>query len=326
MLHITTTVAERRKAFRRGVTSGRLQRFAGAYAPIVAKLLEDIGFDGVYIAGASLSADLALPDIGLTTLSEVSQRGYQIVRATNLPTIIDVDTGFGELQSAFRTVQEMENLGICCLHIEDQRAPKRCGHLDNKTIVSAGEMAARIRAAADGRRDPDFMIMARSDARAVEGLDAMIDRLKRYADAGADLVFPEAMHDESEFEAVRRAIDVPILANMTAFGQSKLLSTDTLQSLGVNVVIYPNTAFRLAMKAVEAGMTALLEEGTQTGFIDKLQPRTRLYEILGYPDYNRFDETTFDFEVPTSDKPTAGQYRSADPGGEDEAPVRSASD
>ena len=311
MLHINTTVAERRRAFREGLATGRLQRFAGAYSPIVAKLLEDLGYDGVYIAGASLANDLALPDIGLTTLTEVSQRGYQIARATNLPTIIDVDTGFGELQSAFRTVQEMENLGICCMHIEDQVAPKRCGHLDNKVIAPAPEMEARIRAAVDGRRDPNFLIMARSDARAVEGLDAMIDRLKRYADAGADLVFPEAMHDETEFEAVRRAIDIPILANMTAFGQSKLLPADVLQDLGVNVVIYPNTAFRLAMKAVETGMAELLKEGTQTGFIDKLQPRTRLYEILNYADYNRFDETTFNFEVPTSDKPTAGQHREA---------------
>ena len=326
MLHIQTTVAERRQAFRKNVTSGRLQRFAGAYSPIVAKLLEDLGYDGVYIAGASLSADLALPDIALTTLSEVSQRGYQIARATNLPTIIDVDTGFGELQSVYRTVQEMENLGICCMHIEDQVAPKRCGHLDNKVIASAAEMEARIRTAVDGRRDPDFMIMARSDARAVEGLDAMIDRLKRYADAGADLVFPEAMHHEREFEAVRRAIDVPILANMTAFGQSKLLSANVLQDLGVNIVIYPNTAFRLAMNAVEAGMAALLDEGTQTGFIDKLQPRTRLYEILGYADYNRFDETTFNFEVPTSDKPTAGQYQDTQARGYDVEPAKAASD
>jgi len=309
MLHITTTIAERRLAFCKGLTSGRLQRFAGAYSPIVAKLLEDLGFDGVYIAGASLANDLALPDIGLSTLTEVSQRGYQIARVTNLPTIIDVDTGFGELQSAFRTAQEMENLGICCMHIEDQTAPKRCGHLDNKVIAAPKEMEARIKAAVDGRRDPNFMIMARSDARAVEGLDAMIDRLKRYADAGADLAFPEAMHNEREFEAVRRSIDIPILANMTAFGQSKLLSADTLQDLGVNVVIYPNTAFRLAMKAVETGMAELLKEGTQTGFIDRLQPRSRLYEILNYADYNRFDETTFNFDVPTSDKPTTGQHR-----------------
>lgn len=311
MLHINTTPAERRKQFRDALATGKLQRFAGAFSPFVAMLMEQQGFDGVYIPGASLSNDLGLPDVALTTLTEVSTRGYQIARATNLPTIIDVDTGFGEPQSVYRTAREMESLGICCIHIEDQQEPKRCGHLDNKKITTVERMAARIKAALDGRIDSNFMVMARTDARAVEGLDAAIDRAKAYVDAGAEAIFAEAMHDESEYAAFRKAIDVPILSNMTAFGQSKLLTAQQLQDLGINIVIYPNTTFRLAMKAVEEGMAQLLADGTQEGFIDKLQPRSRLYEILGYEDYNRFEEGTFDFDVPDGLGITGGQRTAA---------------
>lgn len=312
MLHITTTPAERRKQFRDALATGKLQRFAGAFSPFVAMLMEQQGFDGVYIPGASLSNDLGLPDVALTTLTEVSTRGYQIARATNLPTIIDVDTGFGEPQSVYRTAREMESLGVCCIHIEDQQEPKRCGHLDNKKITTVERMAARIKAALDGRIDSNFLVMARTDARAVEGLDAAIDRAKAYVDAGAEAIFAEAMHDESEYAAFRKAIDVPILSNMTAFGQSKLLTAQQLQDLGINIVIYPNTTFRLAMKAVEEGMAQLLAEGTQEGFIDRLQPRSRLYEILGYENYNRFEEGTFDFNVPDGKGITDGQKAAAD--------------
>lgn len=311
MLHIRTTPAERRQRFRDALATGKLQRFAGAFSPFVAMLMEQQGFDGVYIPGASLSNDLGLPDVALTTLTEVSTRGYQIARATNLPTIIDVDTGFGEPQSVYRTAREMESLGVCCIHIEDQQEPKRCGHLDNKKITTVERMAARIKAALDGRIDSNFMVMARTDARAVEGLDAAIDRAKAYVDAGAEAIFAEAMHDESEYAAFRKAIDVPILSNMTAFGQSKLLTAQQLQDLGINIVIYPNTTFRLAMKAVEEGMAQLLAEGTQERFIDKLQPRSRLYEILGYENYNRFEDGTFDFDVPDGHGITGGQKTAA---------------
>ena len=307
MLHINTTPAQRRQKFRAALKSGRLQRFAGAYSPIVAKLLEEQGYDGIYIAGASLAADLALPDIALTTLTEVSQRGYQIARATNLPTIIDVDTGFGEPQSVFRTAREIESLGMCCMHIEDQEEPKRCGHLDNKKITTVEKMGRRIRAALEARQDPNFLVMARTDARAVEGLDAAVDRARAYVDAGAEAIFAEAMHSAREYEVFRKAIDVPLLANMTAFGQSELLSADELQNLGVNIVIYPNEAFRFAMKAVEDYMAELLRAGTQKHLVDRLQQRSRLYELLDYPKYNHFDPTLFDFEVPTGKGATSGQ-------------------
>ena len=312
MLDITVDPSERRLKFKQALNSGDLQRFAGSFSPFVARLCEQIGFDGIYIPGASLANDLALPDIALTTLTEVSTRSHQIVRATNLATILDVDTGFGPPQSVYRTAYEMDAAGVSCIHIEDQVEPKRCGHLDNKVIASVDTMNLRISAAINGRRDPNFVIMARTDARAVEGLGRAIERAKAYVGAGADAIFAEAMHDESEIEKFRAAIDVPILVNMTAFGQSKLLSADQLRNLGVNVVIYPNTAFRLAMKAVEDHMRELYEEGIQTGFIDKLQKRTRLYEILSYEDYNQFDETTHNFETPTGAGVTAGQHGTAE--------------
>lgn len=310
MLHINTTPTQRRAQFRAALATGKLQRFAGAYSPLVAKLMEEQGYDGIYIAGASMAADLALPDIALTTLTEVSQRGYQIARATNLPTIIDVDTGFGEPQSVFRTAREIEALGMCCMHIEDQEEPKRCGHLDNKKICSIEKMNSRIRAAVDAKLDPNFLIMARTDARAVEGLQAAIDRARAYVDAGAEAIFAEAMHSAKEYEAFRKAVEVPILANMTAFGQSELLSATELQNLGVNIVIYPNEAFRFAMKAVEEYMGELLRAGTQKHIQDKLQLRSRLYEQLDYGKYNRFDESLFNFEVPTGQGATTGQIKS----------------
>lgn len=312
MLDITIDPRERRKAFKTALNSGKLQRFAGSFSPFVARLCEQIGFDGVYVPGASLANDLALPDIALTTLTEVNTRAQQIVRATNLATILDADTGFGPPQSVYRTAYEMDAAGISSIHIEDQVEPKRCGHLDNKVICSREVMTTRIRAAQDGKRDPNFLVMARTDARAVEGIDAAIDRCKAYVDAGADAIFAEAMHDESEIAKMRTAFDVPLLVNMTAFGQSKLLHKDVLQNLGVNIVIYPNTAFRLAMKAVEDGMRELFEDGIQTGFIDRLQKRSRLYEILDYPAYNRFDESTFNFNVPDGDGRTSGQVDGAE--------------
>ncbi|EEE35327.1 methylisocitrate lyase [Rhodobacteraceae bacterium KLH11] len=312
MLDVTKDPRDRRATFREALDTGKLQRFAGSFSPFVARLCEQIGFDGVYVPGASLANDLALPDIALTTLTEVNTRAQQIVLATNLPTVLDADTGFGPPQSVYRTAYEMDAAGISCIHIEDQVEPKRCGHLDNKVICSREIMAQRIRAAQDGKRDPNFLVMARTDARAVEGLDAAVDRVKAYVDAGADAIFAEAMHDESEIAAMRAAFDVPLLVNMTAFGQSKLLHKDQLQDLGVNIVIYPNTAFRLAMKAVEDGMTRLFEEGIQTGFIDDLQKRSRLYEILDYSAYNRFDESTFNFDVPDGDGRTKGQVKAAE--------------
>ncbi|MFT4126625.1 MAG: methylisocitrate lyase [Gordonia sp. (in: high G+C Gram-positive bacteria)] len=292
-----TSASDKRKALRAGLASGTLQRWPGAFSPLVAKLIADIGFDGVYISGAVLSADLGLPDIGLTTLSEVAGRGAQIARATDLPAVIDADTGFGEPMSAARTIATLEDAGIAGCHLEDQVNPKRCGHLDGKDVVPTEEMLKRLRAAVSARRDPDFVICARTDARAIEGFDAAVERAKAYADAGADLIFTEALTDLAEFEAFRKAVDVPLLANMTEFGKSELLTADQLAGVGYNAVIYPVTTLRIAMGAVERGLREIASAGTQSGLLDGMQHRSRLYELLRYADYNDFDSDLFNFTL-----------------------------
>ncbi|MGO9511924.1 MAG: methylisocitrate lyase [Mycobacterium sp.] len=274
--------AQKRSRFREALESGRLQRLPGAFSPLVARLVAEIGFDGVYVSGAVLSADLALPDIGLTTLTEVSSRGAQIASVTDLPTLIDADTGFGEPINAVRTVTVLEDAGLAGCHLEDQVNPKRCGHLDGKAVVPTSEMVKRLRAAVSARWDPNFIICARTDAAGIEGLDATIDRAKAYADAGADLIFTEALHTPAEFEQFRTAVDTPLLANMTEFGKSELLTAKQLSDIGYNVVIFPVTTLRLAMRAVEAGLREIANTGTQSGLLDQTQHRGRLYELLRY--------------------------------------------
>ncbi|MCH5643613.1 MULTISPECIES: methylisocitrate lyase [unclassified Gordonia (in: high G+C Gram-positive bacteria)] len=291
------TDGDKRLALRAGLTSGELQRWPGAFSPLVAKLVTDIGFDGVYVSGAVLSADLGLPDIGLTTLTEVAARAGSIARATDLPALVDADTGFGEPMSAARTVATLEDAGLAGCHLEDQVNPKRCGHLDGKDVVPVGDMLKRLAAAVNARRDENFVICARTDARAIEGFDAAIDRAKAYADAGADLIFTEALRDLGEFEKFRAAVDVPLLANMTEFGKSELLTTDQLRDVGYNAVIYPVTALRIAMGAVEAGLHEIHSAGTQAGLLDGMQHRSRLYELLRYAEYNDFDSDLFNFSL-----------------------------
>lgn len=280
--------AQKRARLRAALESGRLQRFPGVFSPLVAKLVAELGFDGVYVSGAVLAADLGLPDIGLTTLTEVGGRGAQIAGVTDLPTLIDADTGFGEPMSAARTVTVLEDAGLAGCHLEDQENPKRCGHLDGKAVVPAGEMIKRLRAAVSARRDPNFIVCARTDAAGIEGLPATIERAKAYADVGADLIFTEALSTAGEFERFRAAVDTPLLANMTEFGKSPLLSAQQLSDIGYNMVIYPVTTLRLAMHAVEAGLREIAETGTQSGLIDRMQHRSRLYELLRYAEYNQF--------------------------------------
>jgi methylisocitrate lyase len=289
--------AQKRAGLRAALKSGKLLRFPGAFSPLVAMLIERQGFEGVYVSGAALSADLGLPDIGLTTLSEVAARGGAIARATDLPALIDADTGFGEALNVARTIQTLEDAGLCGCHLEDQVNPKRCGHLDNKSLVSAADMVKKIRAAASARRDQNFVIMARTDARAAEGLDGAIARAKACVDAGADAIFPEALADEGEFEKFRKAIKVPLLANMTEFGKTKLLTAKQLSDLGINIVIYPVTTLRLAMKAVEAGLAVLKKAGTQESLLKEMQTRAALYELIRYKDYEQFDKDVFNFKL-----------------------------
>nr|WP_145487359.1 MULTISPECIES: methylisocitrate lyase [Streptomyces] len=298
MLHTRTTPADRRRALRQRIAQDRLLMMPGALNPLSARLIQDTGFEAAYLSGAVLAADLGLPDIGLTTSTEIAARAQQTTRATDLPVLIDADTGFGEPMNAARTVQLIEDAGLAGLHLEDQVNPKRCGHLDGKSVVAREEMTRRIRAAVDARRDPDFLLMARTDARTIEGLDAAIDRAKAYVDAGADAIFPEALADEREFEAFRAAVDVPLLANMTEFGKSRLLDVHTLQNLGYDIALYPVTFFRLAMGVVEDGLRTLAAEGTQESLLPRMQTRSRLYELLGYADYAAFDTAVHDFTLP----------------------------
>jgi methylisocitrate lyase len=297
MLYSTSTAAAKRAAFRSRLASGELLRFPGAFNPLSARLIERKGFDGVYISGAVLSADLGLPDIGVTTLTEVAGRSHQIARMTGLPALVDADTGFGEPMNVARTVQELEDAGVAGLHIEDQVNPKRCGHLDGKQVVDTGTALRRIRAAADARRDENLLIMARTDIRAVEGVAAAVDRAKALADAGADAIFPEAMATLAEFETVRAAVDVPILANMTEFGKSDLFTTAQLRDAGVSIVIWPVSLLRLAMGAAVRGLDELTAAGSLTGKLGEMQHRADLYDLIDYEGYGQFDSGVFNFTV-----------------------------
>ncbi len=297
MLYSKTTPEQKRVKLRELLASGTTAQFPGAFNPLSARLIEEKGFAGVYISGAVLANDLGLPDIGLTTLTEVATRAGQIARMTDLPCIVDADTGFGEPMNVARTIQTLEDAGLAGTHIEDQINPKRCGHLDGKAVVDEDTAVKRIRAAVDARRDPNFLIMARTDIRAVDGMDAAIDRAKALVDAGADAIFPEAMRDLAEFEAMRQALDVPILANMTEFGKSDLFSTEQLRSAGVNIVIWPVSLLRIAMGAASRALDTLNDEGHLTSRLGEMQHRADLYELIDYEQYNHFDQDVFNFQI-----------------------------
>ena len=286
--------SEKRIEFRNKLKNKKILRFPGAYNHLAAKLIAEIGFDGIYISGAVMSNDLGLPDIGLTTLKEVSYRANQISRVSDLPSIVDADTGF---KNCKKTIETFENLGLSGCHIEDQIDEKRCGHLDNKEVIPLKEMTKKIKSCVGTRQDKNFLIIARTDANLVEGLDKTIDRIKAYEDAGADIIFPEAMKDEKEFEKIRKNSKVSLLANMTEFGKSKLLSTSELENLGYNIVIYPVTTQRLAMKNVEDGLKVIFKDGHQNNIIDKMQTRKRLYELVEYEKYNTPGKKITDFKT-----------------------------
>ncbi|MFV0530004.1 MAG: methylisocitrate lyase [Flavobacteriales bacterium] len=288
---------EKRADLAEALQTGKLLQFPGAYNALVAMLIEKLEFDGLYVSGGVMANTLGLADIGLTTLSEVVKMSGDIAKVSSLPTIMDIDTGFGEPMNVFRTVKEIEYNGLSGCHLEDQVNPKRCGHLDNKEIVETSEMVKKIRAAINARTDTNFQIIARTDARAKEGLENTIERIKAYVDTGATIIFPEALEDEKEFETVRKAVKVPLLANMTEFGKSKLLTKKQLENLGFNIVIYPVTTQRLAMKNVEDGLIHIKNVGDQIDIVDKMQTRKRLYEVIDYEKYNEIDHSIFNFKI-----------------------------
>lgn len=284
-----------RTRFREALAGPRMLRVPGAFTPLSARLIEEKGFDGVYSSGAVMAAELGLPDIGLTTLTEVTTRVRDIVRVTELPVIVDADTGFGEIVNLARTVQSLEEAGVAGLHVEDQVNPKRCGHLDGKEVVDTETAVRRVRAAVTARRDPDLLVIARTDLRAVAGLEATLDRARALVDAGADMIFPEALASLDEYAAVRKAVDVPILANVTEFGKNELFTATQLESVGVDLAIYPVSLLRLAMGAAERALDRLGVEGTLEGTVPDMMTRARLYELLRYTSYSEFDASVLGF-------------------------------
>jgi methylisocitrate lyase len=293
MLYEKISATKKRVGLRSRLAKGELLQFPGAFNPLSARLIEKQGFDGVYVSGAVMSAELGLPDIGLTTLSEVRLRAEQVSRMTALPTLVDADTGFGEAMNLARTVQELEAAGVSAIHIEDQVNPKRCGHLDGKAVVDQSTAIQRISAAVNARLDESLMIMARTDMRATDGLDAAIERMRALEQAGADLLFPEALTSLEEYRIVKSATKVPILANMTEFGKTELFSKAELAEVGVSIIIYPVSLLRSAMGAAERTLMAIKRDGTQVSEVKKMQTRAELYDLLDYQSYGEFDQQVF---------------------------------
>lgn len=297
MLQARRTVSEKRAALRAGLAGEGLVRLPGAHDPLVAMLIERKGFEGVYISGGAFSASLGLPDIGLTTLSEVAQHAARIARVTDLPVLADADTGFGAPLNVARTVQLFEDAGVAGIHIEDQVNPKRCGHLDGKEVVDTRTATRRITGAIAARRDPEFVIAARTDIRGVADLPTTIARVRALAAAGADVIFPEALTSLAEFEAVVAAVNVPVLANITEFGKSELFSHDGLKAAGVRAAIHPVSSLRIAMGAVDRALDALDTHGTLATQVPAMLTRAELYDLLDYAGYAAFDEGVFTFDL-----------------------------
>ena len=255
----------------------------GVFNAAMGRMVERSGFPAVYISGAGLcNATAGVPDIGLLTLTEVAQLAGYIARAVKIPAIVDADTGFGGAENAARTIEDFERAGLAGCHIEDQEFPKRCGHLAGKTLIPVEDMNEKIAAAARARRDPNFLLIARTDARAVESFDQAVKRAQSYLAAGADAIFPEALQNEQEFRDFAKAVDAPLLANMTEFGKSPLLTLEQLASFGYRMVIYPQTAFRVSMFAAGQMLADLKASGTQADWLERMQSRKELYELLDY--------------------------------------------
>jgi methylisocitrate lyase len=260
----------------------------GAPSALIARLIERCGYDAMYLSGAAFSAGvLGLPDVGLFTLSELAEQTTRLTRTCGLPLIVDADTGFGEALNVERTVIELEAAGAAAIQLEDQQLPKRCGHLSGKSLVEPATMCAKLRAAVAAKSDPSLVILARTDARGVTGMADAIDRAKQYLDAGADWIFPEALESKEEFEQFARAIEAPLVANMTEFGKSPLLTLEELAELGYSAVLYPVTLLRVALKASEAALNLIAADGTQQDILDLMQTREELYDLL---DYRFFEE------------------------------------
>ncbi len=290
MIFSISDINKKRQKFRNDLNNGRILRFVGSFSPLVSVLIERQGFEGLYVSGAVISSDLALPDLELVTLSELAQRGSSLVQESSLPALVDADTGFGEILNVARTTQKLEQVGFCGLHLEDQKSPKKCGHLNNKKLISIKEMQKKIETALKARTDDSFLITARTDARGVEGVDEAVRRAKAYIEAGAEAVFPEALKTAEEFKKFRQELNVPLIANMTEFGKSDLLSAKTLEEIGYNIVLYPVTVWRCALKAVEKGLKHIASEGHQKNLLNEMFTRAELYDLIEYDEYSKWSK------------------------------------
>ena len=288
-LIVFSHVSQNRIRFVQNLNGNKTLRFVGSFSPLVSKMIEQAGFEGIYVSGAVISSDLGLPDIELINLSELAERGSSIIAKTKLPSLADADTGFGGLLNVARTVQVLEQKGFSGLHLEDQKSPKKCGHLDNKKLIDTKQMCQKIEVALKARTDSNFLIVARTDARGVEGFEATLKRAKAYVQAGAQALFPEALETKEEFQKLREVIKVPLIANMTEFGKSELLTYEELNAIGMNLVLYPVTTWRWALKAVETGLKELDSKGSQKKLLSQMLTRKELYELLEYNEYSKWD-------------------------------------
>jgi len=261
----------------------------GVFNAITAMIAERLGFEAVYVSGAGLANTSGLPDLGLLSMSEVAEQASVIANSVSIPAIADVDTGFGEVLNVMRTVQKLERAGVAAVHIEDQIMPKKCGHLPGKELVSTEAMVQKIKGATEARQSPDFIVIARTDARAVEGLNGAIKRAQVYAKAGADIIFPEALESDAEFGRFAKAIKVPLMANMTEFGKTPYISVKQFEEMGYSIVIFPMTAFRTMTKAVEDALRELKKSGTQKKLLPRMHTRQQIYDIINYNEYEEID-------------------------------------
>ncbi|MEM1890520.1 MAG: methylisocitrate lyase [Pyrobaculum sp.] len=261
----------------------------GVFNAVSALLAQQLGFKAVYVSGAAVTASMALPDLGLITLDEMVKATKYIVDAVDIPVVVDIDTGYGEALNVMRAVREFESIGAAAIQIEDQVLPKKCGHLSGKALIPPEEMMKKIRAAIEARRNPDFVIIARTDAVGVTGFEDAVERAQLYLEAGADVIFPEALRSEEEFREFARRVKAPLLANMTEFGVSPLISAKKLEEYGYKFVIYPVTALRVALYFVREVYKSIRDQGTQAAWVDKMLTRRELYDLIKYYDYENID-------------------------------------
>lgn len=271
------------------VATGQIVVAPGAHDALTARLIAAQGFPAVYLSGAGTTASAGIPDIQLFGLEEMVRNARLMTDAVEVPIISDADTGYGNAVNVVRTVREFERAGVAAIHLEDQVAPKRCGHVAGKQVVSCQEMVGKLRAACDARRDPEFVIIARTDARAVEGFEAAVERAHRYLEAGADVIFPEALESREEFAEFGRWVRAPLLANLTEFGRTPTLEPPELETLGYRIAIYPASALRVALYAMRAFLSELRKPGAQAAWLERMMTRRELYELIEYPKYDAFE-------------------------------------